>query len=166
MLWSRLYIFIYWAFLLLWLVPLSLLLTLLLVNWGLSFQIILFSLSESLFFANSVCIFVCLFWGKDWVWHTTIKPRSVKSPYMIMELNQSHHLLLGYYYNQSPFPLISQFGQEASSKKSPGCSKLLPLKITESTSVCEPSMQQTKFLTPPRFCFGKKSFILTKAALV
>ncbi len=117
-----------------------------------------------LVFANSVCIFVCLLWGKDWVWHTTKKPRSVKSPYMIMELNQSHHLLLGYYYNQSPSPLISQFGQEASSKKSPGCSKLPPFKITEAT-VCEPSMQQTKFLTPPQILFWKEVFYSHKGCI-
>ncbi len=88
--------------------------------------------------------------------HTTIKPRSVESPHMIMELNQSHHLLLGHYYNQSPSPLISQFGQEASSRKSPGCSKLLPLRIIKATSVCEPSMQQKKILNSSQILFLKE----------
>ncbi len=35
--------------------------------------------------------------------------------------------------NQGPSPSIAQFDQEASSRKSPGCFKLLPLRVTETT---------------------------------
>ncbi len=46
----------------------------------------------------------------------------------------------------SPSPSIAQFGQEASSKKNPGCFKLLPLRVTETTCFCDPSMKQNFFL--------------------
>ncbi len=37
--------------------------------------------------------------------------------------------------------------------KSPGCFKLLPLRVTETTSFCEPSMLQKFFLYPsPDLC--------------
>ena len=40
----------------------------------------------------------------------------------------SDHRVLGHRSYQGPSPLIAQFGQAASSMKSPGCSKPLPLK--------------------------------------
>ncbi len=40
-----------------------------------------------------------------------------------------------------PSPSVAQFGQEASSKKNPGCFKLLPLRVTETTCFCDPSMK-------------------------
>jgi len=52
------------------------------------------------------------------------------SPYMIMEPS-----------NQGPSPLIVQFGKEASYRKCPGCSNLLPLRIMKATCFCEPSLQ-------------------------
>ncbi len=42
--------------------------------------------------------------------------------------------------------LIHQFGQEASSKKNPGCFKFLPLRVTETKYFCDPSMKQNFFL--------------------
>ncbi len=43
---------------------------------------------------------------------------------------------------QGPSASVAQFGQEASSRKSPGCFKLPPLCIMEATCFCEPSMKQ------------------------
>ncbi len=68
---------------------------------------------------------------------------------MIMELNWSDHQVLGHHTNQSPSPSIAQFGQEASSKKNPGCFKLLLLRVTDNikgTCICDPSMKQNCFL--------------------
>ncbi len=45
----------------------------------------------------------------------------------------------------TPSPSIAQFGQEASSRKSPGCSKRLPLRVTETICLCEPSILQKFF---------------------
>ncbi len=38
---------------------------------------------------------------------------------------------------QDPSPSIAQFGQEARSRKSPGCFKLHPLRIMDVTRSCE-----------------------------
>ncbi len=43
----------------------------------------------------------------------------------------NHDQVLGHHTNQSTSPSVPQFGQEASSKKNPGCFKLLPLSVTE-----------------------------------
>ncbi len=69
-----------------------------------------------------------------------------------MELNSSDHQVLGHHSNQSPSPSIAQFGQEASSKKKPGCFKLLPLRVTENACFCDPSMKQNLFWTLPQMC--------------
>ncbi len=127
-------------------------------NWGSSDQRILFLTvwgSFRCFFANSMC----LHWGEDWVWPHRHKAqiggvlqwclsfcRFLLSPHMIMELNQSDHQVLHHHSNQSPSPSITQFGQETSSRKSPGCFKLLPLRVTETTCFCETSMLQNCFL--------------------
>jgi len=55
---------------------------------------------------------------------------------------QPDHQLLGHPSNLSLSPSIAQFGQEASSRKSPDCSKLLPLRIIDATCFCEPSIKQ------------------------
>ena len=74
--------------------------------------------------------------------HSAIKPRSVECcsdgcpsgsfshlHTGSLELSQSDHRVLGHLSYQGPCPLpIAQFGQAASSRKSPGCSKLLPFK--------------------------------------
>ncbi len=86
----------------------------------------------------SKCVFFCLHWGEDWVrphhhkaWVVGVLQRCLSfcrfflSPHMIMEL-KSDHQVLGHHSNQSPSPSIAQFGQEASSKKNPGCFKLIP----------------------------------------
>ncbi len=57
--------------------------------------------------------------------------------HMIMELHYSDHQLLIDQSNQGPSPSTAQFGQEASSKKNPGCFKLL--------MIMEPPMQQYFF---------------------
>ncbi len=67
--------------------------------------------------------------------------RFLLSPHMIMELTLSDNQVLGHHTNQSPSPSIAQFGQEASSRKNPGCFKLLLLRVTETTCICDPSMQ-------------------------
>ncbi len=54
--------------------------------------------------------------------------------------------VLGHHTNQSLSPSIAQFGQEASSRKNPGCFKLLLLRVTETTCICDPSMKQNFFL--------------------
>ncbi len=71
--------------------------------------------------------------------HTAIKPRSVECCSDLCP-SVSHHT------NQSPSPSIAQFGQEASSRKNPGCFKLLLLRVTETTCICDPSMKQNFFL--------------------
>ncbi len=43
-------------------------------------------------------------------------------------------------------PSVAQFTWETSSWKSPGCFKLFPLRVTETTCFCDPSMQQSFFL--------------------
>ncbi len=104
-------------------------------------------------------ICVCLHWREDWVlphWHKAqidgvlqwylFFCRFLLSAYMIMALNQSDHQVLQHHSIQSPSPSITQFGQEASSKKSPGCFKRLPLRVTETTCFCDPSMKQNFFL--------------------
>ncbi len=68
---------------------------------------------------------------------------------MIMEL-KSDHQVLGHHSNQSPSPSIAQFGQEASSKKNPGCFKIIPLKEIKTTCFCDPSMKQNFFELFPR----------------
>ena len=50
------------------------------------------------------------------------------SPISIKELCQSDHRVLGHLPDQGPSPLIAQFGQAASSRKSLGGSELLPFK--------------------------------------
>ncbi len=127
-------------------------------NWGSSNQRISFLRvwgSFRCFFANSKCVFMCLHWGEDCIWPHQHKAqidgvlqwclsfcRFLLSPHMIMEFNQSDHQVLGHHTNQSP----AQFGLEASSRKSPGCFKLLPLRVTETTCFCETSMQHIFFL--------------------
>ncbi len=64
---------------------------------------------------------------------------------MIMEL-KSDHQVLSHHSNQSPSPLLAQFGQEASSKKNPGYFKQLRLRAIETTCFCNPSMKQNFFL--------------------
>ncbi len=111
------------------------------------------------FFVNSKCVFFCFHWGEDWVWPHRHKAqiggvlqwcfsfyRNLLSPHMIMELNYSDHHVLGHHSNQSPSPSVAQFGQEANSKKNPGCFKLLPLRVTETTCFCDLSMKQIFFL--------------------
>ncbi len=41
---------------------------------------------------------------------------------------------------------------EASSKKNPGCFKLLPLRVTETTRFCDPSMKNIFSWTLPQMC--------------
>ncbi len=104
--------------------------------------------------------------------HTAIKHRSVQCcidvcPFVSffhllpssMEL-KSDHQLLGHLYNQAPSPSIAQFGQEASSRKSPSCSKRLPLWIMLATCFCEPSVQQIFFLnSSPDLCLDASLFL-------
>lgn len=45
-----------------------------------------------------------------------------------VELSQSHHWVLDHLSYQGLSPPAAQFGREASSRKRPGCSKLLPFK--------------------------------------
>ena len=47
---------------------------------------------------------------------------------MISGAQPSDHLVLGQLSYLSPFPPVAQFGGAASSRKSPGSSKLLPFK--------------------------------------
>ncbi len=46
---------------------------------------------------------------------------------MIMDVEDDQ--VLGHQSNQGPSLSVAQFGQEASSRKSSGCFKLLPLKL-------------------------------------
>ncbi len=114
-------------------------------NWGSSDQRILFLTvwgSFRCFFANSKCVFMCLHWGEDESGHTAIKPRlmercsdvcpSVGFSYLHIWSWSSTRVtirFLVHHSNQSPSPSIAQFGQEASSRKNPGCFKLFPLRV-------------------------------------
>ena len=82
------------------------------------------------------CVFLC---GEASIW--PLKPRSVESCSEccrsgsffnfhtgFLELSQSDHWVLCHLSYQVPSPLIAQFGWAASSRKSTGCSKLLPFK--------------------------------------
>ena len=73
--------------------------------------------------------------------HSAIKPRSVEYfsdgcpsgsfshlHTKSVVLHESDHRVLGHLSFQGPSPPIAQFGRTASSRKSPGCSKLLPFK--------------------------------------
>ncbi len=53
---------------------------------------------------------------------------------------------------QHEAPSVALFGQEASSRNSPGCFKLLPLRVTKTTFFCDPSMKQNFFWTLPQMC--------------
>ncbi len=113
------------------------------------------------FSANYKCVFMCLHWGEDWVWpnrHVSqigkvlqwyLSYRFLPSAYMIIKLNWNDHQLLGHHTNQGPSPLVALL---TSSRKSPGCFKLLSLRVTETTWFCEPSMKQKFFWTLPRMC--------------
>uniref|UniRef100_A0A672SMU7 alpha-1,2-Mannosidase n=1 Tax=Sinocyclocheilus grahami TaxID=75366 RepID=A0A672SMU7_SINGR len=61
-------------------------------------------------------------------------------------LEDVDHQVLGHHSNQSPSPSVAQFGQESRSRKSPGYFKLLPLRVTETTCFCDPSMKHNFFL--------------------
>ncbi len=111
------------------------------------------------FFAYSKCVFMCLHGGKDCIWPHQHKAqiggvlqwclsfcRLLLFLHMIIEFNKSDHQVLGHHSNQSPSPSIVQFCLEASSRKSPGCSKLLPFRVTETTWFCDASMQHNFFL--------------------
>ncbi len=113
-----------------------------------------------------------LHWGEDEFGHNRHKAqiggvlqwclsfcRFLRSSHMIMELNSSDHQVLGHHSNQSPSPSNDQFGQEASSKKNPSCSKRLPLWIMEATCFCDPSMQQIFFWTLPQTCGLTQSYL-------
>ncbi len=123
--------------------------------WGSSDQIILFLTAWG--------TFRCFFHKFQVCFHAStlnrglslaIKPRSMECccgvcpsvgfshlhiQYMIIEVEDDQVL------GQSPSPSIAQFGQEVSSRKRPGCFKLLPLRVTETKSFCENSMKQNFF---------------------
>ncbi len=131
-------------------------------------------------FLQIPCVFSCLHWWEDWVWPHRHKAqiggvlqwylsscKFLQSAYMSMELNWSDHQILGHQYNQAPSPSIAQFGQEASSRKSPGCFKLLLLRITETTCICDPLMKQIFFWTLPQMCgLTQTSFWALQAVLL
>ncbi len=125
------------------------------------------------FFANSMCVFMCLHWGEDWVlpdhhkaqidgvlqWcspiYTTYRTKtSIDLCFMVVWQYYDHGVQLEWLSgswsqpNQSPSPSVAQFTWETSSWKSPGCFKLFPLRVTETTCFCDPSMQQNSFLNP------------------
>ncbi len=94
----------------------------------------------SCFFVNSKCVFMCLNWREDWVWPHHHKAlisvclsfcKFLQSAHMIMSSNRVTIRVLHHPSNQSPSPSVAQFGQEASSRKNPGCFKLLPLRETQ-----------------------------------
>ncbi len=70
---------------------------------------------------------------------------------IVIFFNKSEHQVLGHQSNQGPSPSIAQFGQEASSRKSPGCFKLIQLRVTE-ICFCEPPVKLIFFWTLPQMC--------------
>ncbi len=100
----------------------------------------------------SKCVFFCLYWGEDWVWQHRHKAqidvvlqwclsfcRFLLSPHMIMELNYSDIRIL---VSTLTKVLLRQLLSLAKRPPNPGCFKLLPLRVTETTCFCEPSMKQ------------------------
>ncbi len=150
-------------------------------NWGSSDQIILFLTVWGSFrciFVNFKRVFMCLHWGEDWVWPHCLKAqiggvlqwclslcRFLLSPHMIMELNYSDHQILRHHSNQRPSASIAQFVQEASSKKNPGCFKLLPLRVTETTFFCDPWMKQNFFLNSSPDSLTQTCFLALQTVL-
>ncbi len=85
--------------------------------------------------AFSKCVFFCLHWGEDWVW-----PHHYKAPiggvlqwclsFCIWSWSSTRETIRFLATTLSPSPSVARFGQETSSKKSPGF-KLLPLRVTD-----------------------------------
>ncbi len=89
--------------------------------------------------------------------HTAIKPRSVECCSDVCPSVDFSHLHIWSWsstrvtirflvttFNRSPSPSVAQFEQMSSSRKSPGCFKLL-LRVTETTCFCDPSVKQSFF---------------------
>ena len=76
-----------------------------------------------------------------------------------LELCQSDYWVLGHHPDQSTSPLIAKFGQEASSSKSLGGSKLLPFMNVGAPFFLGPLREQ-KVLGPlPRICASTQSYL-------
>ncbi len=106
--------------------------------------------------------------------HTAVKPRSVEccsdacfsvdfSHLHIWSLS-STRVTISFFVTSLTKALLHQMEKrqtwrsvlEASSKKSPGCFKLLPLSVTETTCFCDPSMKQNLFELFPRYVAWRK----------
>ncbi len=116
--------------------------------------------------------------------HTAIKPRSMECcsdvcPFVDFSYlhiwswsSTSDHQVLGHHTNHSPSPSVAQFVLEASSRKSTSCFKLLPLRVTETTFFCEPSMKHIFFWTLPQMrgltqtCFWAIQAVILTSGLV
>ncbi len=115
-----------------------------------------FSESEGPLGAFSKCVFMCLNWREDEFGHTAIKPRSMECcsgvcpsvgfSYLHIWSSSSTRVTISFLVTTLTKALLHQFGQEASSRNSPCCFKLLPLRVTEITCFCDPSMKQNFFL--------------------
>lgn len=99
-----------------------------------------------------MCFRVSSLKREDWVWPHHHKAqisgvlhwhlsfcRFLLYPHIIIELNYSDHQVLGHHTNQSISPSIARFGQEASSRKSPGCFKLLALTFNAAEIILYPT---------------------------
>ncbi len=88
--------------------------------------------------------------------HTAIKPRSMECcsgvcpsvdfSYLHIWSWSSSRVTIRFLVTTLTKGLLHQLVSLASSRKSPGCFKRLPLRVTETTCFCEPSMKQNFFL--------------------
>ncbi len=124
-----------------------------------------FSESEGPFgaFLQISSVFSCVFTEERIEFgHTAIKPRSVECcsdvcpsvdfSYLHIWSWSSTRVTIRVLFTSLDKALLHQLLSLASSRKSPCCFKLLPLRVTETTCFCDPSMLQKFFCTLPQIC--------------
>ncbi len=143
-----------------------------LLTWCLELRIVFLCLGA---FFNSMCVFMCLHRGEDWVWPHRHKAqiggvlqwclffcRFLPSAYMIMELNKDDHQVLGHQSRQGPSPSIAQFGWVTSSWMSPG-RPFFHSRIMETTMLLGTFSAAEIFCCLPQICASIQSCLLSSA---
>ncbi len=126
-------------------------------------------MSECPLGAFSKCVFFCLHWGEDWVW-----PHHYKAPiggvlqwclsFCIWSWSSTRETIGFLATTLSPSPSVARFGQETSSKKSPGF-KLLPWRGTETTCFCDVWLDANLFLSSTDCAFDLRAWFVLWYAL-
>ncbi len=129
------------------------------------------------FSANSKCVFMCLHWGEDWVWPHRHKAQIGGGLQWCLSFCKFLQSCIYDHGAELEWPsgswsphqaLLNQLLSLASSRKNPGCFKLLLLRVTKTTRICEPSMKQNFFFwTRPQMCgLTQTCFWALKAVLL